>query len=177
MSLAAITAEPVVPVPHARSVFLPTEPAGTVIPMPKHRKDWRDYAACTDKPAEMFFPGKGQPTKPARQVCASCDVREQCLQWALENDEQFGIWGGTSQQERRRLQRKSQQSRPQNDKRRTGRAPNPEITKRNEEICQARANKIGVEELSVKYSLSVNTIYRISGRVRRTKTEAQENQA
>ena len=53
----------------------------------------------------MFFPEKGVSTRDAKQVCRGCDVREECLAYALANDEKFGIWGGLSERERRRLSR------------------------------------------------------------------------
>ena len=58
-----------------------------------------------DKGKEAFFPEKGGSTRDAKQVCARCEVREQCLQWAIEHDERFGIWGGLSERERRRYKK------------------------------------------------------------------------
>ena len=54
---------------------------------------------------EAFFPEKGGSTREAKGVCASCEVRAECLEYALMNDERFGIWGGLSERERRRLRR------------------------------------------------------------------------
>lgn len=54
---------------------------------------------------ELFFPEKGGTTAPAKQVCAMCPVRAECLQYALDRDERFGIWGGKSERERRALKR------------------------------------------------------------------------
>ena len=55
---------------------------------------WQRQALCAQTDPEAFFPEKGGSTKDAKQVCRSCQVRDLCLQWALEHDERFGIWGG-----------------------------------------------------------------------------------
>ena len=56
---------------------------------------------------QAFFPEKGGSTREAKRVCATCEVREECLQYALANDERFGIWGGLSERERRKLKRRA----------------------------------------------------------------------
>ncbi len=66
---------------------------------------WRQRALCSQTDPEVFFPEKGGSTKDAKQVCAHCEVREQCLQWAIAHDERFGIWGGLSERERRRYKK------------------------------------------------------------------------
>ena len=53
------------------------------------------------------LPGKGRIDPEAKRVCRSCDVRAECLEYALEHDERFGIWGGMSERERRRLKREA----------------------------------------------------------------------
>jgi WhiB family redox-sensing transcriptional regulator len=58
---------------------------------------------CTQTDPELFFPEKGGSTREAKKVCANCTVRAECLSYALENDERFGIWGGLSERERRKL--------------------------------------------------------------------------
>jgi WhiB family redox-sensing transcriptional regulator len=67
--------------------------------------DWQDRALCAQTDPEAFFPEKGGSTREAKRVCRSCDVRTECLEFALENDERFGIWGGLSERERRRVKR------------------------------------------------------------------------
>ncbi len=67
--------------------------------------DWRALALCQQVDNEIFFPDKGGSTREAKQVCAACEVQPQCLEFALRNDERFGIWGGWSERERRRLKR------------------------------------------------------------------------
>jgi WhiB family redox-sensing transcriptional regulator len=56
---------------------------------------------------EAFFPEKGGSTREAKKVCRSCEVRAECLEYALEHDERFGIWGGLSERERRRIKRQA----------------------------------------------------------------------
>lgn len=67
---------------------------------------WHELALCAQTDPEAFFPEKGGSTREAKRVCASCPVAAQCLEYALENDERFGIWGGMSERERRRLKRR-----------------------------------------------------------------------
>ena len=65
-----------------------------------------DGALCREVDmGELFFPEKGGTTTPAKQICRLCPVREACLEYALEQDERFGVWGGLSERERRRLRR------------------------------------------------------------------------
>ena len=66
---------------------------------------WLDSALCAQTDPEAFFPEKGGSTREAKKVCRSCEVRTECLEYALEHDERFGIWGGLSERERRRLKR------------------------------------------------------------------------
>ncbi len=64
---------------------------------------WRLEALCAETDPEAFFPEKGGSTRDAKRVCTGCTVRAECLEFALANDERFGIWGGLSERERRRL--------------------------------------------------------------------------
>lgn len=67
-------------------------------------EDWAEKARCPETDPEAFFPEKGGSTKEAKKVCQRCPVTKECLQYALDNDERFGVWGGLSERERRRLQ-------------------------------------------------------------------------
>jgi WhiB family redox-sensing transcriptional regulator len=71
------------------------------------RTDWREDAICVQTDSEAFFPEKGGSTREAKKVCLSCDARERCLEWALDNDERHGIWGGMSERERRKLKKQA----------------------------------------------------------------------
>jgi len=66
---------------------------------------WRDLALCAQVDPELFYPDKGESARPARRVCAACEVGPQCLQEALDRAESHGIWGGLTERERRRLAR------------------------------------------------------------------------
>lgn len=66
---------------------------------------WQAEALCAQTDPEAFFPEKGGSTREAKRVCQSCTVRAECLEYALANDERFGIWGGLSERERRKLKR------------------------------------------------------------------------
>jgi WhiB family transcriptional regulator, redox-sensing transcriptional regulator len=69
--------------------------------------EWQERALCAQTDPEAFFPEKGGSTREAKRVCASCEVRAQCLEFALAHDERFGIWGGLSERERRRAKREA----------------------------------------------------------------------
>ena len=64
---------------------------------------WRDRALCAQTDPELFFPEKGESVAAAKRVCAGCEVRAECLQYALDHRERFGVWGGLSERERRAL--------------------------------------------------------------------------
>ena len=67
--------------------------------------EWQERALCAQTDPEAFFPEKGGSTREAKRICSGCDVKAECLDYALANDERFGIWGGLSERERRRLRR------------------------------------------------------------------------
>lgn len=75
------------------------------MPIIQQNLAWQTKAACLEVDPEIFFPERGGSSKAARAVCGHCDVRMECLRYALRNREQFGIWGGTSERERRKLRR------------------------------------------------------------------------
>ena len=68
-------------------------------------KAWQDYANCLGVEPDLFFPERGASTREAKEVCRGCVVRDDCLEYALQNGEKFGIWGGMSERERRRIRR------------------------------------------------------------------------
>jgi WhiB family redox-sensing transcriptional regulator len=68
-------------------------------------RSWQDRANCLGVDPDLFFPGRGESTQEAKAICAGCVVRDECLEQALARPEKFGIWGGTSERERRRLRR------------------------------------------------------------------------
>jgi WhiB family redox-sensing transcriptional regulator len=112
------------PVPEERSVGQPTErgrlrlPLRVVQALPdpdaesrqlgfmtsREGLEWQDDALCAQTDPEAFFPEKGGSTRDAKKVCAECQVNDDCLEYALVTNQRFGIWGGQSERERRRLQ-------------------------------------------------------------------------
>lgn len=71
-----------------------------------HRPEWMARGACVGQPIELFFPLRGERTEPAKEICARCPVRAECLEYALGVTDPtglLGIWGGTSQRRRRQL--------------------------------------------------------------------------
>ena len=78
--------------------------------------DWRTRAACIDEDPELFFPiGSTGPAveqaEEAKRVCARCTVREPCLEFALASNQDAGVWGGMTEDERRALKRARQRRR------------------------------------------------------------------
>ncbi len=73
-------------------------------------ENWQDDANCLGVDPDLFFPERGASTREAKEVCRGCVVRGQCLEFALQNGEKFGIWGGLSERERRRIRRQRAQA-------------------------------------------------------------------
>jgi WhiB family redox-sensing transcriptional regulator len=70
---------------------------------------WQNDATCAQTDPGVFFPEVGESARVAKEICVgSCAVREQCLDFALNNNERFGVWGGLSELERRKLKKKLQ---------------------------------------------------------------------
>ncbi len=67
---------------------------------------WQERALCSQTDPEAFFPEKGGSVTEAKRICRLCEVEAECLEYALANNERFGIWGGTTERERRRLKRR-----------------------------------------------------------------------
>jgi WhiB family redox-sensing transcriptional regulator len=66
---------------------------------------WQERANCLGVDPDLFFPERGASTREAKGVCRGCEVRVECLEYALAQGEKFGIWGGLSERERRRVRR------------------------------------------------------------------------
>jgi WhiB family redox-sensing transcriptional regulator len=65
--------------------------------------DWMEDAICPQTDPDVFFPRPGDWSRPAKRICGECDVQEICLDYALEKDIRFGIWGGKSPKQRLRI--------------------------------------------------------------------------
>lgn len=81
------------------------ERAETLLQANDPERGWLAKANCMGVDPDLFFPQRGASTREAKEVCRGCVVREDCLEFALANSEKFGIWGGMSERERRRLRR------------------------------------------------------------------------
>ncbi|QYX82770.1 WhiB family transcriptional regulator [Streptomyces akebiae] len=66
---------------------------------------WQERALCAQTGADFFFPEPGSSVREAKRICGMCEMRTACLEYALSNDERFGVWGGLSEKERLRLRR------------------------------------------------------------------------
>lgn len=78
---------------------------------------WRDRAACRHSDPDLFFPSGTtgaalEEIRAAKALCAACPVQQQCLAFALETNQDAGVWGGASEEERRELRRKVALKRP-----------------------------------------------------------------
>jgi WhiB family redox-sensing transcriptional regulator len=71
----------------------------------KETSGWQARANCMGVDPDLFFPERGSSTREAKEVCRGCVVRVDCLEFAIANGEKFGIWGGMSERERRRVRR------------------------------------------------------------------------
>jgi WhiB family redox-sensing transcriptional regulator len=66
---------------------------------------WQDLANCRGADPDLFFPERGASTRTAKSICRQCSVQAACLEFAIVSSEKFGIWGGMSERERRRIRR------------------------------------------------------------------------
>jgi len=66
---------------------------------------WQDLANCRGANPDLFFPERGASTRTAKGICRECSVRAECLEFAIVSSEKFGIWGGLSERERRKIRR------------------------------------------------------------------------
>ncbi len=96
-----------------------------IIAKPDLDTDWKDASNCLGVDPDLFFPERGASTREAKEVCRGCEVQVDCLEYALQNGEKFGIWGGMSERERRRIRRQ--------------RAPERQAAARASEVHEAEA--------------------------------------
>jgi WhiB family transcriptional regulator, redox-sensing transcriptional regulator len=73
---------------------------------PPDERHWADGALCAETDPELFFPENGGSVRDAKQVCSRCPVRAECLAYALDTNQRFGVWGGLSERERRQIRRR-----------------------------------------------------------------------
>jgi len=89
----------------ASSVSMPTIAGFAAARFSAGERRWQEEANCLGVDPDLFFPERGASTRKAKSVCRSCEVRADCLEYALAHGEKFGIWGGLSERERRRVRR------------------------------------------------------------------------
>ncbi len=70
-------------------------------------ESWMAYGNCVDKSPDIFFPSDGVGVEKARKICRECMVQTDCLAYALDNEIKYGMWGGHSERQRRRLLRQA----------------------------------------------------------------------
>lgn len=87
------------------NIELPFDMAATLRAFLSDDLAWQERANCASTDGEAFFPEKGASNREAKRVCANCEVWRDCREYAISNDEPFGIWGGLSERERRKLVR------------------------------------------------------------------------
>jgi WhiB family transcriptional regulator, redox-sensing transcriptional regulator len=118
---------------------------------------WQENALCTQVDAEIFFPEKGRSPRDAKKICAGCDVREQCLQWAMATNQRHGVWGGLTSQERSILARDGDKTR----KLRTTKK-----TVREDVIVQLHKASVPPTEIAQRFEITERTVHRIVKRAR-----------
>jgi WhiB family transcriptional regulator, redox-sensing transcriptional regulator len=72
--------------------------------------DWQEHAACRSATLDVFY-AEDERTQAALELCTECPVRLPCLDYAMRHREQFGVWGGTTERERRRIFRRERRER------------------------------------------------------------------
>ena len=114
--------------------------------------EWTTDALCAEVDPELFYPETGLPNRDAKRVCSRCDVRAACLAHAIANRERFGVWGGTTAWERRRMVRpvvRQPLGRRRPDKR--------------EGVVRRLAATLTDPEIAVRLECSPRTVLRIRG--------------
>jgi len=106
---------------------------------------------CAQVDPELWFPEKGGSTREAKALCTGCPVQVQCLAYALANDERFGVWGGASERDRRRMKRSA--TRPQGV---PVRAPDPRTG-----VIRQLATTLTDPEIAARLGCSSRTVLRI----------------
>lgn len=73
----------------------------------EQERPWVTDSACIGFEVKIFFPGADGDARPALRICENCPVRAECLEYALESRQRYGVWGGTTERQRRRILRRS----------------------------------------------------------------------
>ena len=113
--------------------------------------EWTTDALCAQVDPALFYPEAGEPNRDAKRICAGCEVRAECLAYALAHRERFGVWGGTTERERRRLRRAGGPGTPT-------RAPD-----RRTGTVRQLATTLTDPEIAARLGCSARTVLRIRG--------------
>ena len=120
-----------------------------IVPPP----EWMAAGLCAQVDPELFFPELGCPTREAKAVCAGCEVRAQCLAYALAHRERHGVWGGCSERERRRMHRPVLRQGP----------PGRRRPDKREGVVRQLAVTLTDPEIAARLGCSSRTVLRIRG--------------
>ena len=112
--------------------------------------EWMAGGLCAQTDPELFFPEKGDQAREAKRLCAGCDVRVECLAYALAHRERHGVWGGVAERERRRMHRP------------VVRQPSgPRRPDKRESVVRQLAATLTDPEIAVRLGCSARTVLRI----------------
>jgi len=113
---------------------------------------WTVDALCAQVDPDLFYPEKGDQAREAKRLCAGCDVRVECLAYALAHGERHGVWGGVAERERRRMHRPV-----------VKRGPGPRRPDKRESVIRQLAATLTDPEIAVRLGCSARTVLRIRG--------------
>ena len=119
-------------------------PVGDQINIPGTFPRFDGDALCSEVDPERMFPEVGERAEAAKSICRRCAVTDQCLQWALDNDERWGVWGGMTEEERAKLRKRPRPSHYQQERVHGNEAGEAQHRRRGEPVCDRC--KIGVRE-------------------------------
>ena len=114
--------------------------------------EWTTDALCAQVDPALFYPEAGEPNRDAKRICAGCEVRAECLAYALAHRERFGVWGGTTERERRRMCRPVIRQ-----------APGRRRPDKREGVVRQLAATLTDPEIAVRLGCSARTVLRIRG--------------
>ncbi|SHS18261.1 transcription factor WhiB [Mycobacteroides abscessus subsp. abscessus] len=77
-------------------------------PQPTRELRWQERGLCRQTDPGLFFPLLGEGVQAAKKICAGCEVKDTCLEYALQHDEGYGVWGGCSASEREQIKQSRQ---------------------------------------------------------------------
>ncbi len=129
---------------------------------------WQADALCAQTDPDAFFPENGGDTGPAKRICEACDVREQCLAYALRHNERSGIWGGMSTGERDRYKRGL------NDQPTLARG-HISRTARDAAIVLMFADDISAADIAAEFNITDRTVHRVLARHREQQSDADRD--